>query len=73
MIGEGGVRALRDRLPCGGRGPRGCELCVWPRSFPFGALRFGRDAFFEVAGSCDGDIIAVAGNSEPRQLVIVLA
>jgi hypothetical protein len=20
---------------------RGCELSVWPRSFPFGALRFG--------------------------------
>ena len=25
-------------------GARGCELSVWPRSFPFGALRFGRDA-----------------------------
>ena len=25
-------------------GARGCELSVWPRSFPFGALRFGLDA-----------------------------
>ena len=40
-IGEGGLRALRERLRCGGRGARGCELSVWPRSFPFGALRFG--------------------------------
>jgi hypothetical protein len=36
------VRALRDRWLVVVVGPRGCELSVWPRSFPFGALRFGR-------------------------------
>ena len=37
----GGLRALRGRGLVEVVGARGCELSVWPRSFPFGALRFG--------------------------------
>ena len=32
-------------------GARGCELSVWPRSFPFGALRFGLEVSESTATS----------------------
>ncbi len=43
---------------------------MWPRSFPFGALRFGRggrvsdDGIFVAAGNSDDGIFVAAGDSD---------